>query len=248
MSLPFDLVVFDMSGTTVKDQNEVMESFLEAATHYDLNTDPTHLNTMMGWSKIEVFRKLWTEKLGEGHPEIEIRAQKALQVFKKHLRAWYDTNPAQPNPGVEEVFDWLKKNKVKIALTTGFYREVTNQILQQLGWDIGLDSNHMGNEASIISVSISSDEVEHGRPEPDMLLKAMRMLGVKDPKRVIKVGDTPADLIAGHKAGVLLNIGITSGTHTEAELSAYPNDGFVFTLSQLKSFVAQKLSLESVEF
>jgi phosphonatase-like hydrolase len=246
MSLPFDLVVFDMSGTTVKDQNEVMEAFLAAANHYDLNTDPTFLNSMMGWSKIEVFRKLWSEKLGKDHPEIEIRSQKALQVFKKHLHHWYQENPAQANPGAEDLFRWLKANKVKIALTTGFYREVTDLILRQLGWDVGLDSHNIGNEASIISVSISSDEVEHGRPEPDMIFKSMALLGLRDPSRVIKIGDTPSDLQAGKKAGCLLTLGITSGTHTESALEKYPNDGFIYTLSQLKSFLAKKFSISPV--
>lgn len=246
MSLPFNLVVFDMSGTTVLDQNEVMEAFVATSEHYDLNTDLSFLNTMMGWSKIDVFRKLWSEKLGESHPEIEIRAQKALQVFKRHLHDWYEENPAKANKGAEDIFLWLKSNKVKIALTTGFYREVTDQILRQLGWDVGLNRHNIGNEASIINVSISSDEVEKGRPASDMIFKAMAMLGVKDPGRVVKVGDTPSDLQAGKKAGCLLSIGITSGTHSEESLSQYPNDGLIYSLSQLKPFLTNKLSLASI--
>ncbi|MEZ4948823.1 MAG: HAD hydrolase-like protein [Saprospiraceae bacterium] len=245
MKLPFELVVFDMSGTTVKDQNEVMEAFLAAASKYDLNTDPKKINQMMGWSKIDVFRKLWEEKLEEGHPEIEIRSKKALQYFKQVLHNWYLENPAQANVGVEELFQWLKENGVKIALTTGFYREVTDLLLRQLGWDVGLNGNHIGNGASIIQVSISSDEVENGRPEPDMIYKAMKTFGIEDPKKVIKIGDTPSDLIAGRKAGCLLSLGITSGTHSEEALSQYPNDGLIFAMTQFKSTILQKLELEN---
>jgi phosphonatase-like hydrolase len=244
MKLPFELVVFDMSGTTVRDQNEVMKAFLEAANKYELNTDPERINQMMGWSKIDVFRKLWEEKLERGHPEIEIRSQKSLQYFKKVLHNWYLENPAQANVGVEELFKWLKEKNVKIALTTGFYREVTDLILRQLGWDVGLNRNNIGNSASIIQVSISSDEVENGRPEPDMIYKAMKTFKIEDPKKVIKIGDTPSDLIAGKKAGCLLSLGITSGTHSEEALKEYPNDGLIYSMTQFRSIIFNKLELE----
>ena len=48
----------------------------------------------------------------------------------------------------------------------------------------------------MIDAVVTSDEVPHGRPHPDMIRQLMQRLGVQDPLRVAKVGDTRADLAA----------------------------------------------------
>lgn len=51
------------------------------------------------------------------------------------------------------------------------------------------------------SAIVSSDDVEHGKPAPDMVLKGMEKLNsTKD--ETVYVGDTLYDLEAAHNAGV----------------------------------------------
>ena len=47
---------------------------------------------------------------------------------------------------------------------------------------------------------ICGDEVDHGKPDPEMMLKACKRLGVET-KSAVLVGDTSADITAGKKAG-----------------------------------------------
>ncbi|HMR43024.1 MAG TPA: HAD hydrolase-like protein [Saprospiraceae bacterium] len=234
------LVVFDMSGTTVVDKSEVLDCFFEAAVQYGINTTPEHINTMMGWSKIEVFRTLLREELGDDHPEIEIRAQLVFKYFRRILEAYYFNNPVDPTPGTMALFYRLKSKGVKIALTTGFYREVTNILLYKLGWDIGLNRWKIGNGASVINASVTSDEVEKGRPAPDMIFRAMKLLNVSDPAQVIKIGDTPSDLKAGKNAGCAFTFGITSGSHSREELSVFPNDGLFHSMEEVAAWFEEQ--------
>lgn len=54
-----NLVVFDMAGTTVKDQDEVLKCFLETAKEQGLNVDKDRVNPIIGLPKRFVFERLW---------------------------------------------------------------------------------------------------------------------------------------------------------------------------------------------
>ena len=48
---------------------------------------------------------------------------------------------------------------------------------------------------------VCGDMVEHGKPEPDIFLKAAELSGVT-PAECIVVGDSPADVNAAYAAGI----------------------------------------------
>ncbi len=230
------LVVFDMAGTTVKDANEVQNCFFTAAESTGLQSQENQIISMMGWSKKRVFQTLWRQQIGEGHPDYATKVDSSYAKFQEVLEAHYQTQPVEPTEGCLELFTWLKSQNIKIALNTGFYREVTNIILYRLSWDRGLNSNYVGSENSMIQASVTPSEIynNEGRPAPYMIQKAMYNLGVKNPKTVITVGDTPSDLEAGINANSLLSLGVTNGTHTKEQLEQYPNDGLLSSLHELK--------------
>jgi phosphonatase-like hydrolase len=235
--LPIELVVFDMAGTTVQDRHEVEMCFLEAAAHTGLSVTPERVLSLQGYSKIYVFELLWSEMIGEKHPDLKEFVDNSYEVFCSILEHHYLTNNIFPTEGCLETFDFLKQRGIKIALTTGFYRKVTNIILEKLGWLEGLNEQYLGNTNTIIQASVASDEVQKGRPQPFMIQKAMSMLKVHDSMRVINVGDTPSDLKSGIRAGCRMSLGVTNGTHSRQQLSVHRNDGFLSKVSDLKQFI-----------
>lgn len=237
MKQPIELVVFDMAGTTVQDRHEVEMCFLEAASHTGLSVTPERVLALQGYSKIYVFELLWKEMIGEKHPDLREFVRNSYHVFCEILEKHYANNNIFPTDGCLEIFEFLKYKNVKIALTTGFYRKVTNIILDKLGWLDGLNNQYVGSKNTIIQASISSDEVLKGRPEPLMIHKAMSLLGVHDGMKVINIGDTPSDLKSGIRAGCRMSLGVTNGTHTRQQLSVHRNDGFLSKVSDLKQFI-----------
>jgi phosphonatase-like hydrolase len=238
---PIQLVVFDMAGTTVKDENEVFDCFIQATVNRnsELNVDGDRLNSMMGWAKKLVFQTLWAEQIGREHPEYESKVEVSYKEFKLILENHYRTQPVQPTEGCSELFAWLKSQGIKIALNTGFYREVTDIILQRLGWDKGLDSKYVGSTESVIQASVTPSEIynNEGRPAPYMIQKAMYKLGIKDPQKVIAVGDTPSDIQAGVNANCGWSLGVTNGTHTKEQLAISPHNGLLNSLADLKALI-----------
>lgn len=233
---PIELVVFDMAGTTVTDHHEVERCFAEAANETGLTVSDERILAMQGLSKRYVFETLWKEQLGS-ETDVTPQVDASYDAFRRILEDHYRTHGATPTEGCLETFAFLRERGIGIALTTGFYRVVTDIILEKLGWLNGLNDQRIGTADSIIQLSIASDEVERGRPYPQMIEKAMQTLGVSNPKAVVNLGDTPSDLLSGRAAGVALNLGLTNGTHSREQLEAYPHDLLLGSLNELPSLI-----------
>ena len=236
------LVIFDMAGTTVTDHHEVERCFAEAAAQTGLLVTAERILAMQGLAKRYVFETLWKEQLGEMHTDVQPQVDSSYAAFRGILENHYLTNGATPTKGCLETFAYLRERGIAIALTTGFYRVVTDIILDKLGWLSALNGQRIGGPGSVIQASVASDEVERGRPYPHMIERAMLLLNINNPKAVINIGDTPSDLLSGRAAGVALNLGVTNGTHTADQLEDYPHDYLLGSLAELPGVVSELVS------
>ena len=226
-------VVFDMAGTTVEDRGEVMSCFMAAAQTTELQVPRQRILSMMGQSKRSVFEMLWREQLADESPQLDEHVDGSYQAFRQAIEDHYGTQQVRPTAGCLQTFEWLKRRGIAIGLTTGFYRKVTDTILERLGWDAGLNDHHVGGAATTIQVSVAGDEVAQGRPSPQMIYLCMQRLGIEDASQVVKVGDTPVDLEAGRNAGCGLSLAVTNGTHSAELLGRCDNDGLLASVDEL---------------
>jgi sugar-phosphatase len=67
-------------------------------------------------------------------------------------------------------------------------------------------------------VVVTSDDVRHGKPDPEPFLLAARRLGVSDSSRCVVLEDAPAGLAAAAAAG-MRSIAVVT-THRREELAA----------------------------
>lgn len=214
------LVVFDMAGTTVHDEDGVNRCIREALEAVGIVAAPGDVNRVMGLPKPEAIAIL-IERDGRTD-ELGHRVEEIHRDFVRRALALYAVDPSvREVPGASEVFDRLRAEGIRVALNTGFSREITDAILHRLGW------------GSRVDATIASDQVERGRPHPDMIRELMRRFQVSSPARVAKVGDTPADLHEGHNAGCGLNVGVCRGTHSRAELEPFPHTHLIDDIRDL---------------
>ncbi|MBK7476215.1 MAG: HAD hydrolase-like protein [Haliscomenobacter sp.] len=239
MDIPIELVAFDMAGTTVQDHHEVESCFREAAQITGLHMTEDEIRSVQGWSKRFVFETFWERQIGQRDAVRAENVDHGFRVFCDILETHYLTHPVEPTVGALETFAFLKEQGIKIALTTGFYRKVADIILDKLGWLNGLDDRYVGSDHSLIQFSVSSDQVAHGRPHPDMIFKAMDVLGVKEASKVIAVGDTPSDIQAGQAAGCAFSVALANGTHAPEALSPFKPDALLPSLRELAPFLQE---------
>jgi len=228
-----DLVVLDMAGTTVYDGDAVHRSLADALRAAAVEVTREAINAVMGMPKPQAIARLLE---GRGRPDVASAAVHA--DFVERMVAFYRTDPAvRETEGASRVFRRLRAAGIKVALDTGFDRRITDVILARLGWSVGAGFDASVIDASVIDASVTSDEVGRGRPHADLILRAMERTGVSDAQRVAKVGDTPADLEEGFAAGCALVIGVTSGSHTRAELERCRHTHLIERLDELPALV-----------
>ena len=218
------LIVLDMAGTTVHDEDYVNIALQQALYEEGVNCSREEINNVMGMPKPVAIKILLEQKLNDKSIINYDYIAKLHLSFQNKMVIFYENSPnVKEITGVSEAFRKLKKQKIKIAIDTGFDRKIADVILKRIGWE----SN------GLIDLSVTSDEVENGRPHPDMVFKAMLLLGVKDNKQVAKVGDTPSDLNEGHNAGCGLNIGVLSGATKQEDLEKHPHTHIIKSVKYL---------------
>lgn len=219
---PIQLVVFDMAGTTIEDKGGVvLNALVETARHYELPGTPEELNALMGMNKREVFGMLAAQLYPTDETRAERLADTALVDFVSRMRAAYEAYLA-PMPGAEDTFAYLRGRGIKIATDTGFDSTIGGLIMERLDWP-----------GRLIDLAIYSSDVSLGRPAPYMIFRAMERLGVLDVRRVMKLGDSPADLEEGINAGCGEVIGVLSGAHTATTLGAYRHTRLIGSVADL---------------
>lgn len=191
------LVIFDMAGTTINDRDEVYRVLREATERAGASYTNEQFQQLMGTEKKYAIGKLF--EIGGVEPSDE-NIDTAWAWFKEELKSTYEANPPVPLPGVEDALNVIHQAGAKIALTTGFSREIAEIILSGLAW----------SENGQIDVLAAGDEVPVGRPEPYLIQLAMERSGISDKDAVISVGDTEADVISAQRAGVT-SVGVMSG-------------------------------------
>jgi len=206
------LIVFDIAGTTLQDKEDaVATAFSKAMAESEFDFDSTDIKKIMGYKKREAIKMLLeNNKLSADEALID----KLHDTFIEQINEHYKTADILEIHGISDLFKQLKKQKVVVALNTGFSRSTTDIIIHRLEWLY----------KGLIDGSIASDEVVHGRPRPNMIRELSNRYGISDPRQVFKVRDTPSDLLEGKNAGCGKTIGVLYGTHSRSELEEYPHD------------------------
>lgn len=225
----YSLVVFDIAGTTVRDQGHIAEAFMDAFAAYGTTVPALEVNKVMGWRKKDAIRLLldkFQPVIDESRDEL---VEKIHDRFIRNMITFYETdNELQPLSHAGEMFVALKQQNIKVALNTGFTRAITDVILKRLNW----------STENLLDFVIASDEVQDGRPHPYMIHELMKRSGLTDPSKVVKVGDTEVDILEGRNAGCGLVVAVTTGAYTKEALSMYNPDHVIDGLNQLPSLMA----------
>jgi phosphonatase-like hydrolase len=206
------MVVFDMAGTTVDEDNIVYKTLQKVINTAGFNISLEQVLTKgAGKEKLTAIKDILA--LAESQLDDSL-ANKIYASFTNDLAIAYDSFELKPQPGAEGLFKILKEKDILVVLNTGYNQATADSILQKLNWQIGLQIDEL----------VTASNVTKNRPDPDMILLAMNEFRITDAKEVVKVGDSIIDIEEGKNAGCGLSIGITTGAHTYEQLvSANPN-------------------------
>ncbi|WP_066913025.1 HAD family hydrolase [Millisia brevis] len=214
-----ELVVLDMAGTVVRDDGLVEVAFARAAEGTGIagrlpeGEAQQYVRDTMGMSKIEVFTEL-----ADGDVDL---AERANLEFEKAYAELVGEGLVRPITGARDTLIALREAGLAVAFTTGFAPVTRDAIIDALGW------------RDLVDAALSPADVGRGRPAPDLILTALMRTGTTAVDAVTVVGDTTSDVLAGHRAGAGLVVGVLSGAHDRAALESAGADLIVDDVTRL---------------
>jgi phosphoglycolate phosphatase-like HAD superfamily hydrolase len=95
-------------------------------------------------------------------------------------------------------------------------------------------------ERGLIDLALDVEDTNGvGRPSPYLIFRAMEATGVQSVREVIKIGDTPADLLSGYNSGCIGNIGVLSGANSLKTLQRYPHTHIIKSVQELPNLMLE---------
>jgi HAD superfamily hydrolase (TIGR01509 family) len=206
-----EAVIFDMDGVLLQSEevwDVVREEYVrERGGRYDADVQ----RAMMGMSSVEWSRYLH-EDAGVPDAPAEINAEvvrRMLAEYKKHL------------PLIPDAVDAVRRiaAQFQLGLASSSNRELIDVALEQAGL------------APYFAATVSSEEVAHGKPAPDVYLEAARRLGI-DPTQCAAIEDSHGGIRSAKAAGMRV-VAIPNPTYPPDDAALAQADVVLGSLSEL---------------
>ncbi len=179
-------VVFDMDGVLFDTERIYMECWREAA-------EPTGLKNVDEISKACIGRTLQGTKevfeAAKAEQGIDISFEELHEDCSRRFKEKEERDGLPEKPGVHEILEYLKKQGIPVALASSTRKAAVMEHLDRAGI------------TSYFQKIICGDMVEHGKPAPDIYLKALDELNLKKDEAVV-VEDATSGIESALAAGL----------------------------------------------
>lgn len=204
-------VIFDMDGVLSDTQSIHGEIEADLVNRYGGSITPDELAQRYAGVPTRVFLR---ELIAISDEELETLMH---EKETRYLAAIQQSVPAVP--GALELLVRVKSRGMKVAVASGSGPSTVSATLKGLGIAESFDA------------VVTADDVEHGKPAPDVFLEAARRIGV-EPSECIVIEDGVAGMQGARTAGMRV---IALATHDRE----YPADFVVHALSEITDEMLQ---------
>jgi len=170
------LVLFDLDGVLVDTKDIHFEALNKALGDSPISEDE-HLSIYDGMTTKDKLKHL-------GYSEEE--SQKIF--YDKQLHTYKELDSIEKNEDIIDLFLQLQKDGYEIGICSNAIKKTMVKCLSRIG------------VTDLCSFHLSADDVENGKPHPEIYWKAMSQAGVL-PEETVIIEDSPTGLMAAHRSG-----------------------------------------------
>jgi HAD superfamily hydrolase (TIGR01509 family) len=176
----FRALIFDMDGLMVDTEPLYWEVARQLARNCGTEVSDEALRKMMGRSRMESMR-IFADACG-----IDSRTPEDLLVERETLMLERYGRGVEPMPGLREIIAQFR-GRLRFAVATSSPRKFTDVLLPAMG---------IADEFEVVE---TGDEIEHGKPHPEIYLKCMSQMGVAGNECIV-LEDSKAGATSGKRA------------------------------------------------
>ncbi|QQZ10363.1 pyrophosphatase PpaX [Heyndrickxia vini] len=202
-------ILFDLDGTLIDTNELIISSFLHTLNgYYPDQYKREDVLPFIGPSLYATFSSIDKE-----------RTEEMIENYRAYNLENHDLLVKEFN-GVFETLQTLHQNGFKMAIVSTKKRDTIIRGLKLTNLDQFFD------------IIISLDEVEHEKPHPEPVQKALKLLH-STPNEAIMVGDNFHDILAGKNAGTL-SAGVAWSAKGRAYIESFNPD---FLLEEMQDLI-----------
>jgi beta-phosphoglucomutase len=190
-------VIFDMDGVLVDSYRPHFESWHRSARQWGLEMTEEQFRSTFGMTSREIVVALWGDRL----PQKDVPAFDELKEHE-YRRIILQDFPAMP--GAKELIVSLHQAGFKLAVGSSGPPENVKLVLECLG------------AVDLFEATVSGAEVKHGKPDPEVFLKAAGKLELA-PGECLVIEDAVPGVSAALAAGMA--VAAVTGTATRDQLA-----------------------------
>jgi HAD superfamily hydrolase (TIGR01509 family) len=193
-----ECAIFDVEGTLVDCVPLTLESWRETLQEAGHAFTQHHLQPYSGMDGVWMLEQLLPK-------ESDATREALLKAQGERYRSRF-IERAQAFPGVRALFETLKARGVMIGIATTCKAD-----------ELAIYEHHM-RVLDLADAIACGEMVQHGKPDPALLIQCQRSLNLEAPSRAVVIGDTPFDALAAKRAQMRA-IGVLTGGFTAASLA-----------------------------
>jgi len=206
-----DGVIFDMDGVLVDSYQPHLKSWQELARRHGLEMTEEQFAATFGRTSREIIRQLWGNQVAEGNVAAMDAEKESL--YRDVLRADFPEMD-----GAEELIAALASAGFALAIGSSGPPENVEVVMERLP------------SSERFAATVHGREVSHGKPHPEVFLKAAEKLGVPANRCTVIEDAVPG--VQAARSAEMACVALT-GTTTREELSGAGADLVVDSLRQL---------------
>jgi HAD superfamily hydrolase (TIGR01509 family) len=195
-------VIFDMDGLMVDTEPLYQAAWQGAASECGYRLDDSFYATLIG-RPMEACERLLLDRYGPSFPLARFRSRWPLP-----WRVEVDRSGIQIKPGLTELLAFLEERQVPMAVATSSDAAYAKLTLTRIA---------LTNRFRAV---VTGDQVECGKPAPDIYLEAARRLGVHSGE-CVALEDSEAGIRAVRRAGMIGLLVPHVSASAEAVLAAH---------------------------
>lgn len=184
--MPIDIaaVILDMDGLMLDTERHYKIAWQKAASELGYPLDDAFYYTLVGRTN-EAGEAALAKQFGSAFPVARFR-----ELWAGLWRTDVESQGISTKPGLEKLLDYLAAQAVPVAMATSSDQEYATFSLKAAK----LDTQRFAQ-------IITGDQVERGKPEPDIYLEAARRLSVI-PARCMALEDSDTGILSASRAGM----------------------------------------------
>jgi HAD superfamily hydrolase (TIGR01509 family) len=192
----YEAVLLDVDGTLVDSNDAHAQAWVDALDKFGYEISPARAKTLIGMGGDKVVELV--TGLPAGSEKNKRIGSARSEIFKEK---WLGA--VRPLVGSRKLILRLRADGYQYAIASAAKSEELQPLLE------------IADIADLVPVRTTSSDVEHSKPDPDIIEAAYQQLAAER-SRTVMIGDTPYDVRAARDASIAILAVTTGGWSVEA--------------------------------